>query len=154
MGTTRIVPSGRCLRPRGSYGVPVLVQAAAVRGQAAVRVTFVERGRPTFVQRGSDFEDLPSKGELWIGSADGVVHQTMVTVNDAELGTQATLTVTFARNVRLDRWLPVRMEEAYVRQGEGGNFFNRTPGPFTETVTCVATYAIYRRFESSARVLR
>jgi hypothetical protein len=38
MGTTRMVPSGRCLRPCGSNGVPVLVQAAPVRGQAAVRM--------------------------------------------------------------------------------------------------------------------
>jgi hypothetical protein len=38
MGTTRMVPSGRCLRPRGSCGVPVLVQAVPVRGQAAVRM--------------------------------------------------------------------------------------------------------------------
>ena len=38
MGTTRMAPSGRCLRPRGSNGVPVLVQAAPVRGQAAVRI--------------------------------------------------------------------------------------------------------------------
>ena len=36
MGTTRTAPPGRCLRPRGSNGVPVLVQAAPVRGQAAV----------------------------------------------------------------------------------------------------------------------
>jgi len=32
MGTTRMVPPGRCLRPRGSNGVPVLVQAASARG--------------------------------------------------------------------------------------------------------------------------
>src|SRR6266566_4658725 len=40
MGTMRMVPSGRCLRPRGSKGVPVLVQAVPVRGQAAVRTIF------------------------------------------------------------------------------------------------------------------
>jgi hypothetical protein len=131
-----------------------LAGTVRVRGQTAARVTFVERSSPTFVQRGSDFADLPAKGELWIGPGDGVIHQTALIVNDAELGTQASLTVTFARNAKLDRWLPVRMEETYVRQGEGGNFFVRTPGSFTETVTCVATYANYRRFETSGRVVQ
>ena len=39
IGTTRMV-LGRCLRPRASCGLPVLVQAVPVRGQAAVRIIF------------------------------------------------------------------------------------------------------------------
>jgi hypothetical protein len=35
MEMARMVPAGRCLRPRSSWLVPVLVQAAAVRGAAA-----------------------------------------------------------------------------------------------------------------------
>lgn len=38
--TTRIAPSAGCLRPRGSCGIPVPVQALSVRGQAAVRISF------------------------------------------------------------------------------------------------------------------
>jgi hypothetical protein len=39
MGTGRTVPSGRCLRPRCSWLVPPLVQAAALRGAAAAKVS-------------------------------------------------------------------------------------------------------------------
>ena len=42
-GTGRMAPSGRCFSPRGSYELPVLVQAEPVRGQAAVRMSV---GRP------------------------------------------------------------------------------------------------------------
>jgi len=142
--------ASRVFQPRFAFE---LAGADRVRGLPTVRVTFVERMHPTLVQRGSDLEDLPARGELWIGPADGVVHQARVIVDDAELGTQASLTATFAHNAKLDRWLPARLEETYVRQGVGGNFFNRTPGPFVERVTCVATYGNYRRFETSARVL-
>ena len=38
MGKAQMAPSGRCLRLRGSNEVPALVQAAPVRGQAAVRM--------------------------------------------------------------------------------------------------------------------
>lgn len=40
MGTIRTAPSGRCLRPRTLWGLPVLVQADPVGGQALVRITF------------------------------------------------------------------------------------------------------------------
>jgi hypothetical protein len=36
IGTILTVPAGRCLSLRGSYGLPLLVQAAAVRGLAPV----------------------------------------------------------------------------------------------------------------------
>ena len=39
IGTVLMAPSGRCLRPRGSRGVPLLVQARADRGREAVRVS-------------------------------------------------------------------------------------------------------------------
>ena len=64
MGMTRTVPSGRCLRPRDSNGVPVLVQVAPVRGQAAVRI-IVPRpraGRPGAGDQGQDRPDLRRTG--------------------------------------------------------------------------------------------
>jgi hypothetical protein len=64
MGMTRTVPSGRCLRPRDSNGVPVLVQVAPVRGQAAERI-IVPRpraGRPGAGDQGQDRPDLRRTG--------------------------------------------------------------------------------------------
>jgi len=39
MGTGRTAPAGRCLRPRCSWLLPPLVQAAALRGTAAAMVS-------------------------------------------------------------------------------------------------------------------
>src|ERR1700729_3977777 len=48
MGTARTDPSGRCLRPRCSWLVPLLVQAAAVRGAAWMRVRIPQPWRSAF----------------------------------------------------------------------------------------------------------
>jgi len=124
-----------------------------IRGQPTVRVTFVEHGHPTLVQRGTDRGDLPAHGDIWLGPTDGVIHQTRLVIDDERLATHATVTVTFAHNAKLDRWLPLQMDETYARQGTGGTFFVKTPGPFTERIECVAKYTNYRRFETSGRVV-
>jgi hypothetical protein len=82
--------------------------------------------------------------------AEGVVHQTRLVTDDSKFDARATITVTFARDRKLDRWLPARMEETYTQQGVSGG---RSPGAFLERIECVATYSNYRRFETSARVL-
>lgn len=90
-----------------------------VRGVDTVRVTFVEHARPTMILRGSDKQDLPSSGDIWIRAADGVVHQTRVVTEDRKFDTRATIAVTFAHDERFDRWFPARMDETYVQQGDG-----------------------------------
>jgi hypothetical protein len=52
-----MVPSGRCLRPRASCGLPVLVQAVPVRGQAAVRMILPRprAGSQVIVAQGDGF---------------------------------------------------------------------------------------------------
>jgi hypothetical protein len=119
-----------------------------VRGLPTVRVTFVERTHPAIIRRGADDADLLSRGDLWISSTDGAVHQTRLVIDDSKFDARATITVVFAREVKLDRWLPARMDEEYVQQGVSG-----PTGAFIERIECVATYSNYRRFETSARVL-
>jgi hypothetical protein len=120
---------------------------ARVRGSPRVRVTFVEHTHPSIIRRGADNADLLARGELWISPADGVVHQTRLVIEDSKYDAHVIITVVFAREMKLDRWLPVRMDEEYVQQGVTAS------GAFVERIECVATYGNYRRFETSARVL-
>ena len=119
-----------------------------VRGLSTVRVTFVEHTHPAIIRRTADEADLLSRGDLWISPADGVVHQTRLVIDDSKFDARATITVVFAREAKLDRWLPARMDEEYVQQGVSGS-----GGAFIERIECAATYSNYRRFETSARVL-
>jgi hypothetical protein len=120
-----------------------------IRGAQTVRVTFIERARPSIIRREADSADLLSRGDLWISPADGIVHQTRLTIEDPKFNARATITVAFAHEPKLDRWLPVRMDETYVQQAVAST----PPGSFAERIECVATYTNYRRFETSARVL-
>ena len=120
-----------------------------VGGVETVRVSFAEHAHPTLVSRGSDGQDLPAHGDVWLDARDGVVYRTRLVTDDSRFDTHAEITVTFAREPKLDRWLPVRMSETYVQQG----IASTPPGSFAERIECVATYANYRRFETSARVL-
>jgi len=128
-------------------------RAERVRGVDTVRVSFVEHGHPTLVARGNDKQDLPAHGEIWIEPANGVVHRTTLVTVDSQFNTRATITVTFSRDKKLDRWLPARMDETYEQQGITVAVPSNIAGSFIERIECVATYGNYRRFETSARVL-
>jgi hypothetical protein len=137
------------LQPRFSFKH---VGTDRVDGVDAVRLSFVEQARPTLISRGTDHQDLPAHGDVWIDARDGVVYRTRLITNDSKFDLQATITVTFAREKKLDRWLPSRMEETYFHQGVTGGS-GSSAGDFLERIECVATYGNYRRFETSARVL-
>jgi hypothetical protein len=137
-------------QPRFTF---MLAGTERVRGVNTVRLSFVEHARPTLISRGSDKQDLPAHGDVWIDPSDGVVHQTRLITDDSKFDTRATITVMFSRDRRLDRWLPVRMDESYVQQGLTGGSLGSAAGSFLERIECVATYSNYRRFETSARVL-
>jgi len=124
-----------------------------VRGVDTVQLTFAEQAHPTLIVRGTDGQDLPTHGDIWIGAADGVVRQTRLITDDSKSGTRATIAVTFGHDPKLDRWLPVRMDETYTQLSVMGGLSNPTRGVILERVDCVALYANYRRFETSGRLL-
>jgi len=124
-----------------------------VGGVETVRISFTEHAHPTLINRGSDGQDLPAHGDVWIDVREGVVHRTRLITDDSKFDTHAEITVTFARDKKLDRWLPVRMDETYVQQGVTVGDSPSSAGAFLERIECVARYGNYRRFETSARVL-
>jgi hypothetical protein len=123
--------------------------AERLRGTDTVRLTFVEHGHPTVIRRAGEEADLPSHGEIWIHAQDGVVHQTRLVTVDQKYDTRATITVRFAHDTKIERWVPQRMDEEYMRLGVSGG----SSGTFIERIECVATYSNYRRFETSGRIL-
>jgi hypothetical protein len=124
-----------------------------VRDVETLRLSFVERGHPTLIQRESPTGDLPARGDLWIGAADGVVHQTRFVVDDSASGARATIVVVFGRDEKLSRWLPVRMDETYAQQRIVAGRSAAGTGVFSERIECVARYSNYRRFETSGRLI-
>jgi len=138
-------------QPRFTFSV---AGAERIRGVDTVHVTFVEHGSPTLIRRGTDFQDLPTHGDVWIHAEDGVIHQTRLVTVDNKFDTRSTITVQFAHDSKLERWLPQRMDEEYVRQGVETRVRGAFAEAFTERIECVATYANYRRFETSGRVLQ
>jgi len=124
-----------------------------VRGVDTVRLSFVEHTHPTLISRGTDKQDLPTHGDVWIDTANGVVYRTRLITDDSKFDMTATIVVAFSHDRKLDRWLPDRMDETYVQQGVAVDFPSSVSGSFTERIECVAKYSNYRRFETSARVL-
>jgi hypothetical protein len=98
---------------------------------------FKERGRPTIIHAG-DGASVVSRGVVEIEPATGEVLMTELTVHIDKL--DYTLVTRFGRVPSMEMQLPVSLEERYV-----------TP---SGTITGVATYDNYRRFETSARILQ
>jgi hypothetical protein len=107
-----------------------------VNGVDAWRLTFVERQRPTVIV--SD-EDVFSTGAVWVSKADGAVLRTSLLMSPPHL--KASITVEYGRDPKLTMWVPSRMEEIYTQSHPD------------ESIACIATYANFRRFETSSRVV-
>lgn len=82
---------------------------------------------------------VPAKGEFVIDAATGTVRSTTFELNTA--GTRVRLETTYARDEKLDLWLPSVFTERYD-----------TDGLMREQVICDAKYTNYRRFEVTARI--
>ncbi|HEX5069286.1 MAG TPA: hypothetical protein VFV78_03650 [Vicinamibacterales bacterium] len=101
-----------------------------------VTLTFAERGRPTLV-RGPD-GSMPATGEFVIEAGTGTIRRTRFDLDRA--GVKVRLATTYARDSRLNLWLPDTFSERYD-----------TPAT-QEIVVCEAVYSNYRRFEVNARI--
>jgi hypothetical protein len=110
-----------------------------IDGIDAVAVDFRETRRPTLIMNASG-KDVPSSGTLWINPADGAVVRTRLTLAGFRgPNSYAAIDVTYRKDPALGMWVPSRMTERYSGGGAG----------YAETV---ATYADFKRFQTSARV--
>ncbi len=115
--------------------------------------------------------DMPVKGTLWVDPSDGRVFKTemeiqaeptivrvlvpdsfgsMPAVEKRELRSNtATLSVTYRLDPRLQLLVPAEMTEFYE-----GPWIGPDPGmAHTHSITCRATYADFKRFETSGRLV-
>jgi hypothetical protein len=103
-------------------------------GEAQVAsLRFKEVDRPTLV-RGVDGSPLFSTGEVQVEAATGRIRRTLIQFAYGPVIAQ--LTTTFARDPRLDMWVPSRFAERYERTN-----------PNREVIVCEATYTNYRKFD-------
>ena len=112
-----------------------------VRGAEGTRVTlsFTERDRPTLVRsaRGSA---IYAKGEMILDAATGRVERTMMELKDGNI--VARLSTDYAREDRLEMWVPSVFTERYESSARGHR----------ELIVCEAKYTNYRRFEVTGRI--
>jgi hypothetical protein len=123
------------LHPRNQWRFSFAKSGEEVVGQAQTwRIDFRERERPTFV-RDVKGRDQPTTGSAWVDPTTGRVWRTRAQWEAA----RSTLTVNFGRVETLDVAVPLEMTERYDRK--------------TALVTGTATYANYRQFQTSARLV-
>jgi hypothetical protein len=132
-----------------------------VGGVKVWKVKYEETRKPTLI-RTSAGKDMPLKGEAWIDPTDGRVLKTHMQIDSemrvstttrTDLGekvkTSASITVTYAHDVKLQILVPVEMLETYeapMRSAFTGDD-NMTK------VNCRATYSDFKRFETSGRLI-
>jgi hypothetical protein len=101
----------------------------------AVKLAFAEQDYPTLIAING--VSVPASGIVWVNATDGTLLRTNVKVGTPD--GNASVTVDFQHDDRLRQWVPSRMAEVY---GAGT----------MQEIRCTATYANYRRFDSTVRI--
>lgn len=115
--------------------------ADRVAGHDTIRLELEETVRPTMIQR-PEGGDMPSRVTAWVEGENGRLWKAEVRTKDAQLGAwfEAVVRVEFREEAGLGLLVPSRMEEVFFdpprHRGEGE-----------------ATYANYRRFTTSGRLV-
>lgn len=110
----------------------------ALAGTDGVVISYEERRRPTFI-RTPGGDDVPAGGSFWIDPTTGAVLRTELRTGERDRrAVRTTITVAYERNTRLNMLVPLVMQEIY----DAGR----------ETITGVARYSNYRRFETQVRL--
>jgi hypothetical protein len=130
-------------------------RSSTVDREVLTGLGFRERARPTLVA-GLDGRNVPLEGTVWLEPKGGRVRRTEIRLHDrirppdqAAGGEQqardedltSRVTVIFAPDANVGTWVPVEMRERYADS-------------WGEVTTGRATYANYRRFRTSARIVR
>jgi hypothetical protein len=122
-------------------------------GSAVSTIQFEEIGRPTVIQdqRGTD---RAAKGTLSVRDDDGAVVQTTLNLAGDKTTPDASLAVDYRHDSKLLMWVPSQMRERYRTVSIAENMGRRL-GSLTRfsTIMGTATYANYRRFETSGRLI-
>ena len=119
-------------------------------GERVWVIRFRERERGSLI-RGTDGQNLPALGRLWIVPAEGrVVISELVMEDFLRRGdSKAEIGVRWRRDASLDLWVPAEMRERY----EGPWYEDLDSGPRERyDIDGVATYSNYRRFTVDVRI--
>lgn len=114
-----------------------LLRTETHRGTEIAVLAFTETVRPTLITRNG--HDRPSRGLMWIQPASGNVVRTDLAISEEMIDARLTTWFTYDEHTRMT--VPTRMREVYdfaARQDE-----------YVETL---ATYANFRRFETTSRI--
>jgi hypothetical protein len=101
-------------------------------GTDAVVVTFTERIKPRLI---ASPDNAAGRGAFWIDPATGRVTTSELTMQTG--GTRVVIRVAYAKDAKLDLWLPSRMDETYGPVGF----------PAIAWIEGRATYSKFRRFQ-------
>jgi hypothetical protein len=119
-----------------------------VRSGGHVDLHFEERGRSTLVRTPEGIRS-PARGRFSVDPATGRITACELRVRIHDGGSSRPMIywmlVDFARDPRLDLWVPVRMLERHYRS-RGASDHTGESGE--------ATYGNYRRYEGTGRLLR
>ena len=136
---------GTIARTINQPSLPLMFITAENRGRSAFRIAryeklgdtetvvieFEESRRPTFVKSGS--RDVPTTGSFWIEPGSGRVMKASVKIESNLF--KMDMLVTFGFIEKLKMWVPVEMTDSASNANE--------------TVTGLAVYTNYRRFDTS-----
>ena len=119
-------------------------------GERVWVIRFKERERGSLI-RGTDGQNLPALGRLWIVPAEGRVVRSELVIEDflRRGDSKAEIGVRWRRDGSLDLWVPAEMRERY----EGPWYEPRDSRPRERyDIDGVATYLNYRRFTVDVRI--
>ena len=114
-----------------------------IRGLATTRLVLTEASSPTMIQR-PEGGDMNSAVTAWVETGTGRLIRAQVKTRDARIGVLpfvATVWVDFKPEEKLGLLVPVEMKEEFY----AGRFRDGTG---------TANYTKYRRFQTSARIVR
>jgi len=113
-------------------------------------LAFEEKEPPTLIATPNEGA-VRAKGEFVLDAATGIVRRTVFQLTRP--GIDARLETSYAKDEKLDLWLPSVFTERYESGNVGGIRLSSNPARAShELVECVAKYSNYRRFEVTARI--
>lgn len=130
------------LEPRhiGDFNFSVSRVDTDATGAELATIEFSEKGGVPTLIRGTQGDEIRSKGQLVVEVPTGRIHQTVFSLNPS--GMSVSLTTFYSYNAAVDLWLPTLFQERYERKKDGPR----------EVVTCEARYTNFRRFEVLGRI--
>jgi VWFA-related protein len=123
-----------------------------IDGVNAWEIDFQEKANPTLI-RTADGRDVACHGSIWVRPEDGAVLRTRLVLSGfLGQGSLSTIEVSYARDPRLEMWLPATMTERHEGFQRASARVGATPGVQLALVTGKATYTDFKRFEASASI--